>query len=302
MIRLNASSRPLTEPETITRLTNGFCRGATGRTGARLRAVNPFPSARQRSNGAGRGPVRKCRLALRARPRGTARPVSFDASAALLPVPHRALRRGQDDAAAPVVPVAAADAAASVTMFGQDTSRLEQGRHRRAAPAHRHRAAGFPPARSHDDLRERRAAVPRAGPRRNRATGARSPICCDWVGLGERMDALPPVLSGGEKQRAAIARAADLAGRSLLLADEPTGSARSDARRAACCGCSSSSTSPAPRSSSRPTTSRLMDQYERAAPPCCIRDGCISMNKAGDEQAPAGRPRPRTPAGPGHRA
>jgi len=28
-----------------------------------------------------------------------------------------------------------------------------------------------------------------------------------WVGLGERMDALPPVLSGGEKQRAAIARA-----------------------------------------------------------------------------------------------
>ncbi len=28
-----------------------------------------------------------------------------------------------------------------------------------------------------------------------------------WVGLGERMTALPPVLSGGEKQRAAIARA-----------------------------------------------------------------------------------------------
>ncbi len=28
-----------------------------------------------------------------------------------------------------------------------------------------------------------------------------------WVGLGERMHALPPVLSGGEKQRAAIARA-----------------------------------------------------------------------------------------------
>ena len=29
----------------------------------------------------------------------------------------------------------------------------------------------------------------------------------NWVGLGERMWALPPVLSGGEKQRAAIARA-----------------------------------------------------------------------------------------------
>ena len=43
-----------------------------------------------------------------------------------------------------------------------------------------------------------------------------------WVGLGERMWALPPVLSGGEKQRAAIARAV-IARPQLLLAAEPTG-------------------------------------------------------------------------------
>lgn len=43
-----------------------------------------------------------------------------------------------------------------------------------------------------------------------------------WVGLGGRMEAMPATLSGGEKQRLAIARA--VVGRpELILADEPTG-------------------------------------------------------------------------------
>ena len=60
-----------------------------------------------------------------------------------------------------------------------------------------------------------------------------------WVGLGDRMDALPPVLSGGEKQRAAIARA--VIAPAAICCWRTSRPAMSTRRWAGgCCGCSSS--------------------------------------------------------------
>lgn len=49
----------------------------------------------------------------------------------------------------------------------------------------------------------------------------------EWVGLGDRAQTCPPALSGGEKQRLAIARAV-IAGPELIVADEPTGNVDAD--------------------------------------------------------------------------
>ena len=67
------------------------------------------------------------------------------------------------------------------------------------------RLAGLKPAEYHDDVAE----------------------LLDWVGLGPRAQAQPATLSGGEKQRLAIARAV-VARPELILADEPTGNVDPD--------------------------------------------------------------------------
>ncbi len=108
-----------------------------------------------------------------------------------------------------------------VTVFGQDTSRIEK--HELTA-LRRRMGIVFQDFRLLDHLTTyENVALPlRVQGKEEAAYRGEVVDLLKFVGLGERMHVLPPVLSGGEKQRAAIARAL-ITRPDLLLADEPTG-------------------------------------------------------------------------------
>lgn len=118
--------------------------------------------------------------------------------------------------------LAARPQAGRISLFGQDVTQLP----RREVPALRRRMGViFQDFRLLDHLSAfDNAALPlRLAGERPGDYAADVQEMLRWVGLGARLDALPPTLSGGEKQRLAIARAV-VARPRLILADEPTGS------------------------------------------------------------------------------
>jgi len=113
-----------------------------------------------------------------------------------------------------------------ISVFGQDTSQID----RKAIPALKRRMGivlqDFDLV-EHLNVFENVALPLRvAGQKRTSYTDDVSGLL-KWVGLGGRAHALPQMLSGGEKQRAAIARAV-IAKPEILIADEPTGNVDQD--------------------------------------------------------------------------
>ena len=113
-----------------------------------------------------------------------------------------------------------------VTMFGEDVSNLDQDR---LLQMRRHIGIVFQEFRLLDHLTTfENVALPlRVLGQPESEYRPNVTELLEWVGLGERMNAPPSLLSGGEKQRAAIARAV-IARPKLLLADEPTGNVDPD--------------------------------------------------------------------------
>ncbi len=108
-----------------------------------------------------------------------------------------------------------------INVFGRDSANLDQ----RELPAVRRRIGiVFQDFRLLDHLTlYENVALPLRVRGQEEITYRRDVIdLLKWVGLAERIDAHPSVLSGGEQQRAAVARAL-IDQPELLLADEPTG-------------------------------------------------------------------------------
>jgi len=114
----------------------------------------------------------------------------------------------------------------TVTMFGEDVSNLSQDR---LLQMRRHIGIVFQEFRLLDHLTTyENVALPlRVLGQPESEYRSNVTELLDWVGLGSRMNAFPSLLSGGEKQRAAIARAV-IARPKVLLADEPTGNVDPD--------------------------------------------------------------------------
>ena len=108
-----------------------------------------------------------------------------------------------------------------ITMFGQDIATLPRAE---LPPLRRRIGVVFQEFRLLDHLTTyENVALPlKIQGKRENSYRADVEDLLAWVGLGDRMNARPPTLSGGEKQRAAIARAV-VAQPEVLLADEPTG-------------------------------------------------------------------------------
>lgn len=110
----------------------------------------------------------------------------------------------------------------TIRLFGTDVTRIQ----RRDIPAFRRRmGVVFQDFRLLDHLSAfENVALPlRLADQERARYAADVEEMLRWVGLGDRLSASPPTLSGGEKQRLAIARAV-ITRPGLIVADEPTGS------------------------------------------------------------------------------